>query len=181
MALLSCGGPLKCLRIIGKKATARRMNQSIEPILSLTSSTPACLSPTCLVLSSPSLPIFSSSASRSVLSWDIYSYPGPASPNRHTNPRLNIVWYSLHAFLSFRPPPPSLPSTKKKKKISRSHPHGASVTAGSASTGSLQTDPKRMTVGRKCTRMPFDPSSEALSCELRKKEKPMNNNRALLF
>lgn len=116
MALLSCGGPLKCLRIIGKKATARRMNQSIEPILSLTSSTPACLSPTCLVLFSPSLPIFSSSASRSVLSWDIYSYPGPASPNRHTNPRLNIVWYSLHAFLSFRPPPLSLPSKKKKKK-----------------------------------------------------------------
>lgn len=36
-------GPLECLHIIGKKATAWRMNQSIEPVLSLTSSLPFSL------------------------------------------------------------------------------------------------------------------------------------------
>lgn len=56
MASLSCGGPLKCLRIMGKKATAWRMNHSIEPILSLTHFLPPFLSPSlspfsCSVLS----------------------------------------------------------------------------------------------------------------------------------
>lgn len=114
MASLSCGGPLKCLRIMGKKATAWRMNQSIEPVLSLTPPPSLSLSYlfTSLFFLSPSLflslslalPIFSSFASRSVLSWNIYSSPGPASLNRHTNSPLNIARCSLHAFPSVSSP-----------------------------------------------------------------------------
>lgn len=88
----------------GKKATAWRMNQSIEPVLSLTSSLPF-LSLTCSVLFfPPTLPIFSTFASRSVLSWNIYSSPGPSSLNRHANSRLNIAQHSLHAFPSVSSP-----------------------------------------------------------------------------
>lgn len=113
MASLSCGGPLKCLRIMGKKATAWRMNQSIEPVLSLTSSLPFSLLLVRVSFLSLSLPIFSSFASRSVLSWNIYSSPGPASLNRHTNLRLNIAQYSLHAF----------PSVSSPQNTATSHSH----------------------------------------------------------
>lgn len=108
-------------------------------------SLPPSLSLTCLVLFSLSLPIFSSS--RSVLSWDIYSSPGPASLNRHTNPRLNIVWCSLHAF-----PSVSTPKTQR----SAIHAHSALATALSASQCLLQDALKRMAVRRKCTHKPYD-------------------------
>lgn len=116
MASLSCGGPLKCLRIMRKKATAWRMNQSIEPVLSVTSSLPFFLFLVQFSFLSlpPSLPIFSSFASRSVLSWNIYSAPGPASLNRHTNSPLNIAQFSLHAFPSVSGP--------QNTEIGHSHP-----------------------------------------------------------
>ncbi|MEQ2218717.1 hypothetical protein XENOCAPTIV_007221 [Xenoophorus captivus] len=82
---------------MGKKATACRMNQSIEFVLSPISALPSSLR-------SLSLPIFPSFASRSVLSWNIYSTPGPASLNRHTNSWLNIAQCSLRAFPSVSSP-----------------------------------------------------------------------------
>lgn len=114
MASLSHGGPLKCLRIMGKKATAWRMNQFIESVLSLASSLPLS-SLSCLFTSPFYLPpFFCSFPSRSVLSWNIYSSPSPASLNRHANSQLNIAQRSLHAF-------PSV-SSPKTQKIGRSHP-----------------------------------------------------------
>lgn len=122
-------GPLECLHIIGEKATAWRMNQSIEPVLSLTSSLPPFLSPACSVLFPlclPPPPIFSSFASRSVLSWNIYSSPGPASLNRHTNSQLNIDQCSLQAF-------PSVSSPKTQR--SAIHTRSALAMSLSASPG----------------------------------------------
>lgn len=120
-------GPLECLHIIGKKATAWRMNQSIEPVLSLTSSLPFSLllvQFSFLSVSPP--PIFSSFASRSVLSWNIYSSPGPASLNRHTNSQLNIDQCSLQAF-------PSVSSPKTQR--SAIHTRSALAMSPSASPG----------------------------------------------
>lgn len=106
------------------------------------------LSRTCSVLFSLSLPIFSSFASRSVLSWNIYSSPGPASLNRHTNSRLNIAPRSLRAFPSVSSP---------KTQGSAIHTRSALAMSPSASLGSLQEAQKRMAVGRKCTHAPHDP------------------------
>lgn len=167
MASLSCGGPLKCLRIMGKKATAWRMNQSIEPILSLTSSLPFSLLLVHFSFLSPSLPIFLSFASRSVLSWNIYSSPGPASLNRHTNSRLNIARCSLHAFPSVSSPKTQQSAIHTRSLLQSQPP--------SASTGSLQDALRRMTVGRKCTHAPHDPPPRLAAahsfCERRKTER----------
>lgn len=174
MASLSCGGPLKCLRIMRKKATAWRMNQSIEPVLSLTSSLPFSLLLVQFSFLSPS--IFSSFASRSVLSWNIYSSPGPASLNRHTNSRLNIARRSLHAF-------PSVSSTKTQRSAIHTLP--ALAMSPSASPGSLQDALRRMAVGRKCTHAPHDPPQRPLCCPLSCKststEKAVKENISLLL
>lgn len=119
-------GPLECLHIIGKKATAWRMNQSIEPVLSLTSSLPFSLLLVQFSFLCLSLPIFSSFASRSVLSWNIYSSPGPTSLNRHTNSQLNIDQCSLQAF-------PSVSSPKTQR--SAIHTRSALAMSPSASPG----------------------------------------------
>ena len=120
------------------------MNHSIEPVL-----TPPSLSLFYLFNSLFSLPpVFSSFASRSVLSWNIYSSPGPASLNRHTNLRLNIAQCCLHAF-------PSVSSPKTQR--SAIHTRCALAMSPSASPGSLEEALRRMAVGRKCTHAPRDP------------------------
>lgn len=126
---------------MGKKATAWRMNQSIEPVLSLISSLPFRSSSLTLSLSL-SFPIFSSFASRSVLSWNIYSSPGPASLNRHTNLRLNIAQCSLRAFPICQQP--------QNTAIGRSHPLGPGRVSPRRPRPSLRDALRRMAAGRKC-------------------------------
>lgn len=109
------------------------MNQFIEPPLS--HSLPHSLSLSYLfssLFSRPPFsrpPIFSSFASRSVLSWNIYSSPGPASLNRHTNSSLNIAGCSLHAF-------PSVSSPKTQRSVI--HTGSSLAMSASASPGSFK-------------------------------------------
>lgn len=125
------------------------MNHSIEPVLSLTHFLPPFLSLSLFLFSSLSFPILSSFASRSVLSWNIYSSPGPASPNRHTNSRLNIAQRSPHAFPSVSGPKtqrPAIHTLLRSGHVPVRQPQG-----------SLQDVLRRMAGGRKCPHVPCDP------------------------
>lgn len=152
MASLYHGGLLKCLHIMGKEATAPRMNQSIELVLSL----PPSFSPPSFLFRSLSLPISTRFPSRSVLSWNIYSTRGPASPNRHTNSRLNIAQCSLRAF-------PSVSSPKTPTAIGHSHPLLSGRFTAPASRDSFLPALRRMAVGRKCTHAAHEPLLRGLS------------------
>lgn len=159
MASLSCGGPLKCLRIMGKKATAWRMNQSIEPLLSLTSSLPFSLSLLVQLSFSLSLPFPSSLhlPPRSVLSWNIYSSPGPASLNRHTNSQAKYSPVQPACFPICQQPPkhsdrPFTPAPLRSAAMSRAH---------------YRMLLRRVAVGQEMhPRAPLWPASEALCCPL---------------
>lgn len=96
-------------RLIGKKKQQR--NELLHSALPLTHSVPPPPPPLtqlflflCLSLALPAC--FSPRRPPDLSRHGIFiATPVQRHRNRHTNPRLNIAWYSLQAFLSLRPPP----------------------------------------------------------------------------
>lgn len=123
------GPPERCLPPNGKEKSSGGMNHSIEPFLPLSLSLSHSVPPR-----PPASLILSHSLTLS-LSACFSPHPPPdlsrhgifiATPvqrhrNRHTNPRLNIVRYSLQASLSLRTPPTPPPITALSRGEGGSH------------------------------------------------------------